>query len=112
MLLVIDPNRLFFNNSVSETKGLQLQNSPKTGFPDRSASAVSLIRATFHAEEQVHGSALSNRGSPIWNILLQYPYQIAWTGAIDNAECKSMLQIADRRLLNADPKPKGISETS
>src|SRR2546426_12315067 len=70
-----------------------------------------LIRATFTAQEQVHGSALSNRQNPIWEHPFAISLSIAWTGAIDNAECKSMLQIADRRLLNAHPKRTAISET-
>src|SRR5205823_1144373 len=38
-LLEIDPERPFSENSTSETKGLQLRNPPKPGFPDRSLGA-------------------------------------------------------------------------
>src|SRR5437867_6100588 len=56
---------------------------------------------------------MSTQQSPIPGLEHPFaiPLSVAWTGAIDNAECKSMLQIADRRLLNADPKRTGISET-
>src|ERR1041385_7946944 len=45
-LLEIDPERPFFQNSVSETKNLRSRNLPKTGFPDRSlvSACVRIIR--------------------------------------------------------------------
>ncbi len=43
--LEIDPERPFFENSVSETKSLRSQNSPKRAFPDRSLGGEFLLQA-------------------------------------------------------------------
>src|SRR6266403_1463740 len=51
-LLEIDPERPFFENSVSETKSLRSQNSPTTAFPDRSLGGE--FRVTFRVHERSH----------------------------------------------------------